>query len=85
MHEHGGGAVRGPVFINADFNPRSPFFFRQTIQIVCGAMVLSLGILLQSAPFSPHFTHVFSTLLKAAYPFIGGLCVSRNLKEGEMG
>ncbi|XP_015974534.2 membrane-spanning 4-domains subfamily A member 6A isoform X2 [Rousettus aegyptiacus] len=45
-----------------------------TIQIVCGAMVLSLGILLQSAPFSPHFTHVFSTLLKAAYPFIGGLC-----------
>lgn len=45
-----------------------------TIQIVCGAMVLSLGILLQTAPFSLHFTHVFSTLLKAAYPFIGALC-----------
>lgn len=45
-----------------------------TIQIVCGVMVLSLGILLQSAPSSPQFSHVFSTLLKAAYPFIGALC-----------
>ncbi|XP_023378664.1 membrane-spanning 4-domains subfamily A member 6A [Pteropus vampyrus] len=48
-----------------------------TIQIVCGVMVLSLGILLQSAPSSPQFSHVFSTLLKAAYPFIGALCFLR--------
>ncbi|XP_014648349.1 PREDICTED: membrane-spanning 4-domains subfamily A member 6A [Ceratotherium simum simum] len=45
-----------------------------TIQILCGMMVLSLGIILASASFSPQFTPVFSTLLKAAYPFIGALC-----------
>ncbi|XP_004683462.1 PREDICTED: membrane-spanning 4-domains subfamily A member 6A [Condylura cristata] len=45
-----------------------------TIQILCGVMVLFLGIILTSASLSPHFTKVFSILLKAAYPFIGALC-----------
>nr|XP_017522306.2 membrane-spanning 4-domains subfamily A member 6E isoform X1 [Manis javanica] len=45
-----------------------------TIQIFCGVMVLSLGIILVLASFSPHFTKVFSSLLKAAYPFVGALC-----------
>uniref|UniRef100_A0A8C9PPP3 Membrane-spanning 4-domains subfamily A member 6A n=1 Tax=Spermophilus dauricus TaxID=99837 RepID=A0A8C9PPP3_SPEDA len=44
-----------------------------TIQIMCGVMVLSLGIILASAPFSQHFTWVYSALLKSGYPFIGGL------------
>uniref|UniRef100_A0A8C8WQC0 Membrane-spanning 4-domains subfamily A member 6A n=1 Tax=Panthera leo TaxID=9689 RepID=A0A8C8WQC0_PANLE len=44
------------------------------IQILCGVLVLSLGIILVSVPSSPSFTPVFSTLLKAAYPFMGGLC-----------
>ncbi|KAG8505717.1 Membrane-spanning 4-domains subfamily A member 6A [Galemys pyrenaicus] len=48
-----------------------------TIQILCGAVILSLGIILASASPSPHFTKTFSTLLKAAYPFVGALCVSR--------
>uniref|UniRef100_A0A8I5N601 Membrane spanning 4-domains A6A n=1 Tax=Papio anubis TaxID=9555 RepID=A0A8I5N601_PAPAN len=42
-----------------------------TIQILCGVMVLSLGIMLASASFSPNFTQVTSTLLNSAYPFIG--------------
>ncbi|XP_072826128.1 membrane-spanning 4-domains subfamily A member 6A isoform X2 [Vicugna pacos] len=45
-----------------------------TVQIMCGVMVLSLGIILASSSFSQYFTPVFSTLLKAAYPFIGALC-----------
>lgn len=45
-----------------------------TIQILCGVTVLSLGIILTSAPFSSTFTQVFSTLLLAAYPFLGALC-----------
>ncbi|XP_047371780.1 membrane-spanning 4-domains subfamily A member 6D-like [Sciurus carolinensis] len=45
-----------------------------TVQIMCGLMVLSLGIILASAPFSPHFTSVFSILLRSGYPFIGSLC-----------
>ncbi|XP_053417432.1 membrane-spanning 4-domains subfamily A member 6A-like [Nycticebus coucang] len=45
-----------------------------TIQIFCGMVVLNLGIILASASFSPHFTHVFSTLLKSGYPFAGPLC-----------
>ncbi|XP_074192538.1 membrane-spanning 4-domains subfamily A member 6A isoform X1 [Rhinolophus sinicus] len=45
-----------------------------TIQILCGVMVLSLGIILKSASFRPPFTQVFSTLLQAAYPFLGALC-----------
>nr|XP_024111467.2 membrane-spanning 4-domains subfamily A member 6A isoform X1 [Pongo abelii]XP_054380284.1 membrane-spanning 4-domains subfamily A member 6A isoform X1 [Pongo abelii]XP_054380286.1 membrane-spanning 4-domains subfamily A member 6A isoform X1 [Pongo abelii] len=43
------------------------------IQILCGVKVLSLGIILASASFSPNFTQVISTLLKSAYPFIGPL------------
>uniref|UniRef100_A0A9L0S8X9 Membrane spanning 4-domains A6A n=1 Tax=Equus caballus TaxID=9796 RepID=A0A9L0S8X9_HORSE len=50
-----------------------------TIQILCGMMVLSLGIILASASFSQHFTQAFSILLKAAYPFIGALCVQSSL------
>ncbi|XP_011887396.1 PREDICTED: membrane-spanning 4-domains subfamily A member 6A isoform X4 [Cercocebus atys] len=42
-----------------------------TIQILCGVMLLSLGIMLVSASFSPNFTQVTSTLLNSAYPFIG--------------
>ncbi|XP_076972230.1 membrane-spanning 4-domains subfamily A member 6A-like isoform X2 [Tamandua tetradactyla] len=45
-----------------------------TIQIMCGGMVLSLGLMLASAPFSRNFTPVFSILLKAVYPFVGSLC-----------
>ncbi|KAF6333629.1 hypothetical protein mRhiFer1_011307 [Rhinolophus ferrumequinum] len=45
-----------------------------TIQILCGVMVLSLGIILKSASFRPPFTQVFSPLLQAAYPFLGALC-----------
>ncbi|XP_062951456.1 membrane-spanning 4-domains subfamily A member 6E [Cynocephalus volans] len=45
-----------------------------SIQILCGVMLLSLGIILGSAFFSAHFTAVFSTLLKSGYPFTGGLC-----------
>ncbi|XP_039109518.1 membrane-spanning 4-domains subfamily A member 6D-like isoform X1 [Hyaena hyaena] len=44
------------------------------IQILCGVMVLILGIIFVSAPNSPSFTPVFSIPLKAAYPFVGGLC-----------
>ncbi|XP_070930639.1 membrane-spanning 4-domains subfamily A member 6A-like isoform X2 [Macaca nemestrina] len=44
-----------------------------TIQILCGVKVLSLGIILASASFSPNFTQVISTLLKSAYPFIAPL------------
>uniref|UniRef100_A0A452QXM5 Membrane spanning 4-domains A6A n=1 Tax=Ursus americanus TaxID=9643 RepID=A0A452QXM5_URSAM len=44
-----------------------------TIQILCGAMVLSWGIILVSVPSSPQYTPMFSILLKAAYPFIGAL------------
>ncbi|XP_059116375.1 membrane-spanning 4-domains subfamily A member 6B-like [Peromyscus eremicus] len=43
------------------------------IQIMCGVMVLSLGIILASVPTVPHFTPVFSVLLKSGYPFIGAL------------
>ncbi|XP_032975077.1 membrane-spanning 4-domains subfamily A member 6A isoform X2 [Rhinolophus ferrumequinum] len=50
-----------------------------TIQILCGVMVLSLGIILKSASFRPPFTQVFSPLLQAAYPFLGALCVHSSL------
>ncbi|XP_021532266.2 membrane-spanning 4-domains subfamily A member 6E isoform X1 [Aotus nancymaae] len=43
------------------------------IQILCSMKVLSLGITLASASFSPNFTQVISTLLKSAYTFIGPL------------
>ncbi|XP_021045201.1 membrane-spanning 4-domains subfamily A member 6B [Mus pahari] len=43
------------------------------IQIMCAVMVLSLGIILASVPSVPHFTSVFSVLLKSGYPFIGAL------------
>ncbi|XP_034501918.1 membrane-spanning 4-domains subfamily A member 6A isoform X2 [Ailuropoda melanoleuca] len=45
-----------------------------TIQILCGAMVLSWGIILVSVPSSPQYTPMLSILLKAAYPFVGALC-----------
>uniref|UniRef100_A0A8C9J8L0 Uncharacterized protein n=1 Tax=Panthera tigris altaica TaxID=74533 RepID=A0A8C9J8L0_PANTA len=59
------------------------------IQILCGVLVLSLGIILVSVPSSPSFTPVFSTLLKAAYPFMGGLRTSwvevgRRCQEGRL-
>ncbi|XP_034371472.1 membrane-spanning 4-domains subfamily A member 6B-like [Arvicanthis niloticus] len=44
------------------------------IQIMCAVMVLALGIILASVPSVPHFTSVFSVLLKSGYPFIGALC-----------
>ncbi|XP_021007979.1 membrane-spanning 4-domains subfamily A member 6B [Mus caroli] len=43
------------------------------IQIMCAVMVLALGIILASVPSDPHFTSVFSVLLKSGYPFIGAL------------
>nr|XP_055130215.1 membrane-spanning 4-domains subfamily A member 6A-like isoform X1 [Symphalangus syndactylus] len=43
------------------------------IQIFCGVNVLSLGIILASASFSPNFTQVISMLLKSAYPLVGPL------------
>lgn len=45
-----------------------------TLQILCGVMVLSLGVILQSASSSEQFSPVFSILLQAAYPFLGALC-----------
>uniref|UniRef100_A0A7N9IAQ6 Membrane spanning 4-domains A6E n=1 Tax=Macaca fascicularis TaxID=9541 RepID=A0A7N9IAQ6_MACFA len=66
-------AQPGHVFTNAGFNPQSSFLFPQTIQILCGVKVLSLGIILASASFSPNFTQVISMLLKSAYPFIAPL------------
>ncbi|XP_052045505.1 membrane-spanning 4-domains subfamily A member 6D-like [Apodemus sylvaticus] len=44
-----------------------------TIQIMCAVMVLALGIILASVPSVPHFTSVFSVLLKSGYPFVGAL------------
>ncbi|XP_004585529.2 membrane-spanning 4-domains subfamily A member 6A [Ochotona princeps] len=44
-----------------------------TLQILGGVMVLSLGIILASAPFTQHFSSAFSILLKSGYPFIGAL------------
>ncbi|XP_052045486.1 membrane-spanning 4-domains subfamily A member 6B-like isoform X2 [Apodemus sylvaticus] len=43
------------------------------IQIMCAVMVLALGIILASVPSVPHFTSVFSVLLKSGYPFVGAL------------
>ena len=72
---------RGPVVI-ASFNLPS-LFFQQAIQIMCGVMVLSLGIILASAPHTAHFTAVISVLLNSAYPFVGAACVSRVLGAQE--
>ncbi|XP_023415484.1 membrane-spanning 4-domains subfamily A member 6A-like isoform X3 [Loxodonta africana] len=44
-----------------------------TIQIVCGLMVLSLGLIFVSSS-SPQFTPAYSTLLKSTYPFLGAFC-----------
>ncbi|XP_028625960.1 membrane-spanning 4-domains subfamily A member 6D-like isoform X2 [Grammomys surdaster] len=49
------------------------------IQIMCAVMVLALGIILASVPSVPHFTSVFSVLLKSGYPFIGALFVHSSL------
>ncbi|GAB1302215.1 MS4a6D protein [Apodemus speciosus] len=49
-----------------------------TIQIMCAVMVLALGIILASVPSIPHFTSVFSILLKSGYPLVGALfCITR--------
>lgn len=45
-----------------------------TIQIMCGLMVLSLGILFVSAPFSSDFSDTIYLLLKTTHPFLGALC-----------
>lgn len=45
-----------------------------SIQIMCGVAVLSLGIILVCAPFSPDFSEALTLLLKSAHPFIGALC-----------
>ncbi|XP_006876535.1 PREDICTED: membrane-spanning 4-domains subfamily A member 6A-like [Chrysochloris asiatica] len=42
-----------------------------TIQILCGLMVLSLGLILVTSFFSAQYTPVFSNLLKVGYPFFG--------------
>ncbi|XP_055994147.1 membrane-spanning 4-domains subfamily A member 6A-like [Sorex fumeus] len=46
-----------------------------SIQIMCGVIILSLGIILVSAPSSPYFSKTFFPLLKTAHPFIGSLCL----------
>lgn len=43
------------------------------IQIMCGVVVLSLGIILACFPPAQHLTSVFSVLLKSGYPFVGAL------------
>nr|XP_042117075.1 membrane-spanning 4-domains subfamily A member 6A isoform X1 [Peromyscus maniculatus bairdii] len=43
------------------------------IQIMCGVMVLSLGIILATVSTIPPFNQVFSVLLKSGYPFVGAL------------
>ncbi|XP_055469773.1 membrane-spanning 4-domains subfamily A member 6B-like isoform X2 [Psammomys obesus] len=45
----------------------------EAIQIMCGVVVLSLGIILAFVPYAQHFTSVFSVLLKSGYPFVGAL------------
>lgn len=52
---------------------------------MCGVMILGLGIMLASASFSPYFTHMFSILVNAAYPFVGAFSVSRDPQEAKMG
>lgn len=42
---------------------------------MCGVIVLSLGIILVSAPSSSDFSETFSPLWKTAHPFIGSLCL----------
>ncbi|XP_012884762.1 PREDICTED: membrane-spanning 4-domains subfamily A member 6D-like [Dipodomys ordii] len=44
------------------------------IQILCGVMVFSLGIILACSPSSPYFTPMFTSLIKSAYPFVGSMC-----------
>lgn len=64
----------------AGINLQPLFSLPQVIQILCGVMVLSLGVILAAAPASPYFTAHFSLLIDSACPFLGALCVST---EGE--
>lgn len=45
-----------------------------TIQIMCGVMVLSLGILFASVPYSADFSDTIYLLLKTTHPFLGAFC-----------
>ncbi|XP_064145359.1 membrane-spanning 4-domains subfamily A member 6A-like [Loxodonta africana] len=49
------------------------------IQILCGLMRLSLGLILISSSSSSQFTPLFSNLLNAGYPFTGAICVPSSL------
>lgn len=47
------------------------------IQILCCLMISSMGAILVSAPYSPHFKPAVSTVLMSEYPFVGAVCVSK--------
>ncbi|KAK2499005.1 hypothetical protein MC885_000850 [Smutsia gigantea] len=44
------------------------------IQILCCLMISSMGAILVSTPYSPHFKPAVSTILMSEYPFLGALC-----------
>nr|XP_023415547.1 membrane-spanning 4-domains subfamily A member 6A-like [Loxodonta africana] len=56
----------------------------ETIQIMCGLMVLSLGLILVSSSFSPQFMPVYFTLLKSAYPFTAAFYVQSSLTRNTL-
>ncbi|XP_044605740.1 uncharacterized protein [Equus asinus] len=45
-----------------------------TIQILSGAMIMSLGVLLLWTSFPHHFRPVIVTLVSSGYPFVGAKC-----------
>ncbi|XP_070086345.1 membrane-spanning 4-domains subfamily A member 6D [Equus caballus] len=45
-----------------------------TIQILSGAMIMSLGVLLLWTSFPRHFSPVIVTLVSSGYPFVGAKC-----------
>lgn len=53
------------------------FYLLQIIQILCCLMISSMGAILVSAPYSPHFKPAVSTVLMSEYPFVGAVCVSK--------
>ncbi|XP_045039045.2 membrane-spanning 4-domains subfamily A member 7 [Desmodus rotundus] len=45
-----------------------------SIQILCCLLILSLGAILVSSPYSSHLKPAVSTMLMSGYPFLGALC-----------
>ncbi|XP_070344490.1 membrane-spanning 4-domains subfamily A member 6D-like isoform X2 [Equus asinus] len=50
-----------------------------TIQILSGAMIMSLGVLLLWTSFPHHFRPVIVTLVSSGYPFVGAKCAWTSL------